>query len=52
VDFPLSGMQTVAQVWREARAVRHSSSEHLWVHSRDLEGILFDIPPLSKNGQS
>jgi hypothetical protein len=40
VDLPLSGKQIVAQVQREARAVRHCSFEDPWVHSRDLESIL------------
>jgi hypothetical protein len=43
VDLPLSGKQMVAQVQREARAVRQRSSEDLRVHSRDLESILLPL---------
>jgi hypothetical protein len=43
VDLPLSGEPMVTQVQSETHAVRHGSSEDLWVHSRDLESIL--IPP-------
>jgi hypothetical protein len=46
VNLPLSGKQAVAQVQREAHAVRHRSSEVLWVHSRNLEGTL--LPPMVK----
>jgi hypothetical protein len=43
VSLPLSGKQAVAQVWREARAVRHCSSEDLRVHSRNLEDTLLPL---------
>jgi hypothetical protein len=44
VDLPLSSKQTSTQVQRDTCAVRHRSSEDLWVHSRGLESIL--LPPM------
>jgi hypothetical protein len=32
VDLPLSGKETVAQIQKQARDVRHRSSEDLRVH--------------------
>jgi hypothetical protein len=40
VDLPLSSKQAVAQVQRKTHDVSHCFSEDLWVHSRNLEGIL------------
>jgi hypothetical protein len=43
VNLPLSGKQTVAQVQRGTRTMRHRSFEDLWVHSKDLESILLPL---------